>query len=105
MQSEKPAGTNHSDQENVDDEQPAKKKREPKKRPNIFDDDDEAPTEKPKKVKTLKVLNKGGGAGSLGGLGNVSLLAGGPSLKSKKTFAEFSPLKKDRKIATKAGGA
>lgn len=98
---DKTSTSNKSDQENVDDEQPAKKKRAPKKRPNIFDDEDEAPAEKSKKVKTLKVLNKGGTAGGLGGLGNVKLLAGGGATKGKKTFAEFSPLKKDRRQTAK----
>lgn len=97
------SATNHSDQENNDGDQPAKKKRESKKRPNIFDDEDDAHAEKPKKIKSLKVLNKGAASGpGLGGLGNVSLLAGGTGMKSKKTFAEFSPLKKDRRVAPKA---
>ncbi|KPI39430.1 uncharacterized protein AB675_4969 [Cyphellophora attinorum] len=100
----------NSDRENdapSDTEQnKASDKTHKRKRPNIFDEDDKAlPVEpKLKKVKTLKVLGKAGGSG----LGNVSLLGAGAAVtggKAKKTFAEFSPLKKDRRAAVGGAGS
>ena len=75
------------DQENteptgVSAPEPAKKQKV-LKRPNIFDDDDNAVP----KVKSLKPVN----------LGNVSLIGLGKG--KSKTLAEFSPLKKDRRVA------
>ena len=106
--------TNASDEENNNpDDKPAKPQRDLKrKRPNIFDEDDDAlPAEpaKSKKIKTLKSLSKpsGSGAALSGVVGNISLLGAGTNLgaggaKARKTFAEFSPLKKNRPAASVA---
>jgi hypothetical protein len=67
--------------------EPAKKTKVLNKRPNIFEDgDDVAP-----KVKCLSFNT------NTSSLGKISLVGFGKG--KAKTFAEFSPLKKDRRVA------
>jgi hypothetical protein len=84
------------DSENVEPAEqtaePVKKKKVLNKRPNIFDDgDDGAP-----KVKSLSF---NANASSLGKISLVGLGKG-----KVKTLAEFSPLKKDRRVVAAASG-
>ncbi|OAL38506.1 hypothetical protein AYO20_02155 [Fonsecaea nubica] len=75
----------------LDTEQPLKKKRTLAKRANIFDEEDSAPAP--------KIRSLGGGLAGKGGvLGRVNLKA--KSVGKAKPLADFSPLKKDRRIAS-----
>ena len=67
--------------------EPAKKQKVLNKRPNIFDDDDAVGL----KVKSLSFNT------NTSSLGKVSLVGLGKG--KAKAFAEFSPLKKDRRAA------
>ncbi|KAJ9640825.1 hypothetical protein H2204_003114 [Knufia peltigerae] len=73
--------------------EPAKKPKGPKKRTNIFEEEEFAPTQK------VRDLGRGG-SGNTSILGRINLKAN--PVGRPKSLAEFSPLKRDRRAASVA---